>query len=78
MVHAYVMNMGGYFLDCSEVGFTGVDISKILSASSSGLSVTAVDYSGVHFSGNRVPKLPGQEYSPNTTGQRLRAVQLSP
>jgi hypothetical protein len=54
IVHAYVMNMGGYFLDYSEVGFTGLDISKIVPTRSSGFSTTAVDYSGVHFSPNHI------------------------
>ncbi|KAH6717682.1 hypothetical protein BKA61DRAFT_716038 [Leptodontidium sp. MPI-SDFR-AT-0119] len=49
MVHAYVMNMGGYYLDFSEVGFFGVDILEIRNSNSSGLGSTAVDYSGFHF-----------------------------
>ncbi|KAH7370797.1 hypothetical protein BKA65DRAFT_489252 [Rhexocercosporidium sp. MPI-PUGE-AT-0058] len=53
MVHAYVMNMGGYYLDFSEVGFFGVDVLEISKSNPSGMSSTAVDYSGVHFT----PKL---------------------
>lgn len=64
MVHAYIMNMGGYYLDCSDVGFTGVDISKVNPSRTSGLGTTAVDYSGVYFSGDHVSKLPTQTDPP--------------
>ena len=54
IVHAYIMNMGGYYLDFSEVSFCGVDISNVNSTGSSEFSTTAVDYSGIYFSGNHV------------------------
>lgn len=57
LIHAYIMNMGGYFLDFSEVGFSGVDVTTVKSTDSSGLGSTAVDYSGVHFSGSHVNNL---------------------
>lgn len=56
MVHAYVMNMGGYYPDFSEVGFFGVDIANVKSLGSTGLSSTLVDYLGLHFSGHRANK----------------------
>lgn len=52
MIHAYIMNMGGYYLDFSEVDFAGVELSHTSCSISSGMSSTAVNYSGVHFSGN--------------------------
>lgn len=66
LVHAYIMNMGGYYLDFSEVNFFGVDISSINSLGSSRLSSTAVDYSGVYFSGNRADENPRSYREPKT------------
>ncbi|KAF8856180.1 hypothetical protein BDZ45DRAFT_727652 [Acephala macrosclerotiorum] len=57
MVHAYIMNMGGYYLDCSEVGFPRLDASKANPSGTSGFGTTAVDYSGVYFSGDHVTEL---------------------
>ena len=54
LVHAYIMNMGGYYLDFSDINFLGVDVSSINASTSSGLTSTAVDYSGVYFSGNQI------------------------
>ncbi|CZR69923.1 uncharacterized protein PAC_19824 [Phialocephala subalpina] len=66
MVHAYIMNMGGYYLDCSEVGFPGMDISKVNPSQTSGLGTTAVDYSGVYFSGDHDSKLSAKADSPDS------------
>jgi len=59
MVHAYVMNMDGYYLDFSDLEFSGAKDSKINSPGSIGLTSTLVDYSGVHFSGLQVDKHSG-------------------
>jgi hypothetical protein len=49
IIHAYMMNMGGYYLDFSHLGFPRVEIFDFNSSLSSGMSSTAVDYSGIHF-----------------------------
>jgi hypothetical protein len=66
LVHAYIMNMGGYYLDFSEVNFFGADISSVQASGSSGLSSTYVDYSGVHFSNGHIDDRPHQLGGPDT------------
>jgi hypothetical protein len=81
MVHAYVMNMGGYYLDFTELQFFGVEVSKINGSGSTGLSSTLVDYSGAHFSGHQVDSHPrlhqGSAKAPRKIGKNCLATSSS-
>jgi hypothetical protein len=82
MVHAYVMNMGGYYLDFTELQFFGVEVSKINGSGSTGLSSTLVDYSGVHFSGHQVDNHPrihqGSAKAPRKIGRIVLPLPRAP